>query len=89
MKIGFIGLGNLGHPLAMSLVKAGHDVTVSDLRPECGAAFAVAGANCSDDIAGVCRGAEVVITALPSPEASRAVVEKKGGVFDQDRKSVV
>ena len=33
MKIGFIGLGNLGHPLAMSLVKAGHDVTVSDLRP--------------------------------------------------------
>jgi len=82
MKIGFIGLGNLGHPLAMSLVKAGHDVTVSDLRPECGAAFAEAGANCSDDIAGVCRGAEVVITALPSPEASWAVVEKKGGVFD-------
>jgi 3-hydroxyisobutyrate dehydrogenase len=82
MKIGFIGLGNLGHPLAMSLVKAGHDVTVSDLRPECGAAFAEAGANCSDDIAGVCRGAEVVITALPSPEASRAVVEKEGGVFD-------
>ena len=82
MKIGFIGLGNLGHPLAMSLVKAGHDVTVSDLRPECGEAFAAAGAKCSDDIAGVCRGAEAVITALPSPEASRAVVEKEGGVFD-------
>ena len=30
MKIGFIGLGHLGHPLAMSLVKAGHDVTASD-----------------------------------------------------------
>ena len=32
MKLGFIGLGNLGYPLAMSLVRAGHDVTVSDLR---------------------------------------------------------
>ena len=82
MKIGFIGLGNLGHPLAMSLVKAGHDVTVSDLRPECGQAFMDAGAKCSDNIAGVCRDAEVVITALPSPEASRAVVEKADGVFD-------
>jgi len=82
MKIGFIGLGNLGHPLAMSLVKAGHDVTVSDLRPECGAAFEEAGAKCSDNIADVCHGAEAVITALPSPEASRAVVEKEGGVFD-------
>jgi len=82
MKIGFIGLGNLGHPLAMSLVKAGHDVTVSDLRPECGAAFIEAGAKCSDNIADVCRDAEAVITALPSPEASRAVVEKAGGVFD-------
>ena len=82
MKIGFIGLGNLGHPLAMSLVKAGHDVTVSDLRPECGAAFAAAGAKCAENIADVCRGAEAVITALPSPEASRKVVEKAGGVFE-------
>jgi 3-hydroxyisobutyrate dehydrogenase len=82
MKIGFIGLGNLGYPLAMNLVKAGHDVTVSDLRPEAGAGIINAGANWSDDIAGVCRSAEVVITALPSPEASRAVVEQTGGVFD-------
>lgn len=82
MKIGFIGLGNLGHPLAMRLVKAGHDVIVSDLRPECGDAFLEAGARCSDDIAEVCQGAEAVITALPSPEASRLVVEQEGGVFD-------
>jgi 3-hydroxyisobutyrate dehydrogenase len=82
MKIGFVGLGNLGQPLAMNLVKAGHDVTVSDLRPECGVAFVEAGANCVENIADVCRGAEAVITALPSPEASRAVVEKEGGVFD-------
>ena len=82
MKIGFIGLGNLGYPMAMSLVKAGHDVTVSDLRPETGAGIIKAGAGWSDDIAGVCHEAKVVITALPSPEASRAVVEHAGGVFD-------
>jgi 3-hydroxyisobutyrate dehydrogenase len=82
MKIGFIGLGNLGYPLAMNLVKAGHNVTVSDLRREAGAGIIKSGARWSDDIAGVCRSAEVVITALPSPEASRAVVEQPGGVFD-------
>ncbi|MBW1864231.1 MAG: NAD(P)-dependent oxidoreductase [Deltaproteobacteria bacterium] len=82
MKIGFIGLGNLGYPLAMNLVRAGHDITVSDLRSEAGAGIIEAGAGWSDDIAGVCRTAEVVITALPSPEASRAVVEDAGGVFD-------
>lgn len=82
MKIGFIGLGNLGYPLAMSLVKAGHDVTVNDLHPEAGAGIIEAGARWSDDIAGVCDAADVVITALPSLEASRAVAEHAGGVFD-------
>jgi len=82
MKLGFIGLGNLGYPLAMSLVRAGHDVTVSDLRRDAGTKLIEAGASWSDDIAGVCRGSEAVITALPSPEASRAVVENADGVFD-------
>ncbi|MHC4511870.1 MAG: NAD(P)-dependent oxidoreductase, partial [Planctomycetota bacterium] len=82
MKIGFVGLGNLGKPLAMRLVKAGHDVTITDLRLETGAKIIAAGASWSDDVAGVCREAEVVITVLPSPEASRAVVENEGGVFD-------
>ena len=81
MKIGFIGLGNLGRPLAMNLVRAGHEVTVNDLHPESGADLVKAGAAWSDDIAEVCRGAEAVITALPSPEASRAVVEQENGVL--------
>ncbi len=82
MKIGFIGLGNLGYPLAMNLVKAGHEVTVNDLHPEAGAGIIEAGGSWSDDIAGVCRAADVVITALPSPGVSRAVVEHADGVFD-------
>lgn len=82
MNIGFIGLGNLGFPLAMSLVRGGHGVTVSDLRPEAARGLIEAGASWSDNVAGVCHAAEVVITALPSPDASRAVVEQVNGVFD-------
>jgi 3-hydroxyisobutyrate dehydrogenase len=82
MKIGFVGLGNLGQPLAIRLVKADHDVTVTDLCREAGAKVIAAGASWSDNVAGVCREAEVVITALPSPEASRTVVENQDGIFD-------
>ena len=85
MNIGFVGLGNLGQPLVMRLLKAGHDVTVTDLRKEAGVKVIAAGAGWSEDVAGVCREADVVITALPSPEASRAVVENKGGIFDSLR----
>lgn len=82
MKIGFAGLGSLGEPLAMNLVKAGCDVTVTDLAKDTATRLIEAGAKWSDDIAGICDDAEVVITALPSPAASRSVVEGENGVFD-------
>ncbi len=82
LRIGFIGLGSLGEGLCNSLVKAGFPVTVTDLNKELAARLIQAGAQWSDDIAGVCRGADVVITALPSPAISRKVVEGPGGVFD-------
>ncbi len=82
MKIGFAGLGSLGEPLAMNLVKAGCDVTVTDLSKDTAIRLIEAGAKWSDDIAGICHDAEVVITALPSPAASRSVVEGENGIFD-------
>jgi len=82
MKIGFIGLGNLGYPQAMNLVQAGHNVTVNDLNPQSAAGLTAAGAKWTDDIAHVCHGAEAVVTVLPSPAASRSVIEDEGGVFD-------
>ena len=81
-RIGFIGLGNLGEPLCNSLVCKGFDVTVTDLNKGNATRLLAAGAAWSDDIAGVCRSANVVITALPSVAASRKVVEGVGGVFD-------
>ena len=67
MKIGFVGLGNMGAPMAANLVAAGHDVTGFDLtaRPE-GIALAAHAAD-------ACEGAEVVITMLPDGPILRAV----------------
>ncbi|MBU3739732.1 MAG: NAD(P)-dependent oxidoreductase [Rhodoferax sp.] len=81
MKIGFIGLGNLGEPLCNSLVQAGYTVTVTDLHPDSASRLVAGGARWSDDVAGVCRDANVVITVLPSPAVSRKVVEGPDGVF--------
>ena len=82
LKIGFIGLGALGEGLCNSLVKAGFSVTVTDLHKDAASRLLAAGAMWSDDVAGVCRGNDVVITVLPSPAVSRKVVEGAGGVFD-------
>ena len=82
LNIGFIGLGNLGEPLCNSLVKAGYQVTVTDLHKASAQRLLDGGAAWSDDVAGVCRQADVVITALPSPAISRKVVEGAGGVFE-------
>ena len=85
LNIGFVGLGNLGEPLCNSLVKAGYKVTVTDLNKSSAKRLLDGGASWSDDVAGVCREADVVITALPSPAASRKVVEGPGGVFESLR----
>ena len=85
LNIGFIGLGSLGEGLCNSLVKAGFAVTVTDLNPAAAQKLLAAGAVWADDVAGVCRGADVVITVLPSPAVSRKVVEGPGGVFENLR----
>jgi len=82
LRIGFIGLGALGEGLCNNLVKAGYSVTANDLNKDLGKRLLEGGAAWSDDVAGACRNADVVITVLPSPAVSRAVVEGANGVFD-------
>lgn len=82
LKIGFIGLGSLGEGLCNSLVSAGFPVTVNDLNKDLAKRLLAGGAKWSDDVAGACVDADVVITVLPSPSVSRKVVEGAGGVFD-------
>lgn len=71
MKIGFIGLGNMGAPMAANLAKAGHAVTGFDL-----AAPAPEGVAPAKSIAEAVQGAEVVITMLPNGAILRAVADE-------------
>lgn len=75
MKIGFIGLGNVGGKLSGSLLRNGIDLTVHDLNPALVAGFMARGAKSADGPAQLMRACDAVITCLPSPAASAAVME--------------
>jgi 3-hydroxyisobutyrate dehydrogenase len=76
MKIGFIGLGNVGGKLSGSLLRNGIDLQVHDLNPEFVAAKVAAGAKDGQSPAQMMQSCDAVITCLPSPAASAAVVEQ-------------
>ncbi|MFD1881440.1 3-hydroxyisobutyrate dehydrogenase [Paracoccus pacificus] len=71
MKIGFIGLGNMGAPMARNLARAGHEVTGFDT-----AAPTPEGVTPVNNAADAVAGAEVVITMLPNGEILRAVADQ-------------
>lgn len=81
-KIGFIGLGNMGAPMAANLVKAGHDVTGFDIVPAALAALEAAGGRAAASAGDAARGAEIVITMLPAGEHVRQVWLHQGGLID-------
>lgn len=64
--VAFIGLGNMGGPMAANLIKAGHEVTVFDLVPSQVAKLVDAGAKQADSAADAARNAEFVISMLPA-----------------------
>jgi len=81
MKIGFIGLGNVGGKLAGSLIRNGHDVMVRDLDKALAQPFIDKGAAWADNPKQMAEACEAVITCLPSPAASAAVMEDNDGLL--------
>ncbi len=81
MRIGFIGLGNVGAPLARNLQRAGHALTVRDLDRERAAELLEHGASWAESPRMLAEGAEAVITSLPSPAAVATVMEGGDGVL--------
>jgi 3-hydroxyisobutyrate dehydrogenase len=79
--IGFIGLGNMGLPMARNLVKAGHEVAGYDLSEFAAERLAADGGTRASSIADVCSGAEAVITMLPAGEQVREVYLGPEGVL--------
>jgi 3-hydroxyisobutyrate dehydrogenase len=82
MRIGFIGLGNMGGPMALNLVKAGHQLLVHDVRREAAAPHLQAGAKWADSPQAVARESELILTSLPGPKEVEAVALGPGGIID-------
>jgi 3-hydroxyisobutyrate dehydrogenase len=80
-KIGFIGLGNVGGKLAGNLLRHGIDLTVRDREADLEASFVQQGAARAGSPREMAEKVDVVITCLPSPAASRDVMERPDGIL--------
>ena len=81
MKIGFIGLGNVGGKLAGSLLRNGFELTVRDLNQEFARPFLEKGAKWAESPKQLAETVELIITCLPNPAASAMVLEAEDGVL--------
>ena len=82
MKIGFIGVGNMGGPMCRNILKKGdHEVTVFDLNPDAVARCAASGAATGDSPRAVAAGADVVLTSLPHPRDVEQVILGPDGIL--------
>lgn len=79
--IGFIGLGNMGTPMALNLLKGHHAVTGFDVSPKGIEALKAAGGAAGKSIAAIAAESEIVITMLPSGKEVREVYLGHGGII--------
>ncbi len=78
VTIGFIGLGNMGSPMSLNLVKAGHPVTLFDLNKDAARSHLEHGAKWANSSAEVAAAADVLITMLPGPRQVEDVMLRGG-----------
>ena len=81
MRIGFIGLGMMGHHMVANLQKAGHDLVVFDVRREAGQEALSRGARWAETPADAARQSEIVMTSLPGPKEVEQVALGDNGVI--------
>ena len=81
MRIGFIGLGNMGGPMASHIIAAGHAVTVYDVRREAAQPHLQNGAQWVDSPRAVAATSEITFTSLPGPKEVEAVALGEGGIL--------
>ena len=82
MKIGFIGLGNVGGKLAKSLLRNNFDLTVRDLDENLTNPFKNLGAKVANTPKELAEQVDLIITSLPSPEVSAKVMESEDGIIN-------
>ncbi len=82
MRIGFVGLGRRGGPMAANVLRAGHELTVHDVRRQAAAPLVGAGARWAETAADAARDCEILVTMLPGPPQVEAAVLGPGGGFE-------
>ena len=87
--IGWVGLGNMGRPMAANLVKAGHTVQGFDVVEAAVTAAAEDGITPAKSIEEAVNGAEIVFTMLPKGEHARSVYLTEGGVLEVASKDTI
>ncbi len=88
-KIGFIGLGIMGKPMAKNLLKAAYELIVYDIVPETVAELEAEGAKKAGSIAEVACVADVIVTMLPNSPHVREVVLGAGGILENAKKGAI
>lgn len=83
MKIGFIGLGIMGKPMATNLIKAGHDLVVFDVNKEIVEEMAALGAESGENPADVAGKTDIIITMLPNSPHVEAVALGENGIIEK------
>src|SRR5262245_33397302 len=82
VKIAFIGVGNIGRPMAEHLLAAGHDLVVYDVRRETAAPLVSAGATWAESPGAAATGCAIVATCLPGPVEMEQVALGPNGILD-------
>ena len=82
MKVGFIGLGVMGAPMALNILKGGHELTVYDRSPEAVARLVQAGARAAACGREVGAASDIVVTMLPEPQHVEQAVLGENGVAE-------
>ena len=81
MRVGFIGLGNMGGPMALNLIKAGHSLVINDIRRSMAETHLSGGAQWADTPAAVAAKSELILTSLPGPKEVDAVALGANGIL--------
>lgn len=82
MKLGYIGTGTMGNPMAKALIEAGHAVTVFDVRRESATNLCEMGADWADNPRELSKANEVVFTSVPGPvEAEQVLTDPDTGIL--------
>ena len=84
--IGFVGLGNMGRPMASNLVRKGFHLRVYDVASDRMGALSALGAEAAVDVRGVAVASEIIFTMLPDSASVTEVVGGRGGLIEQGRK---